>query len=986
MNGWRFFFAVVSLAFCSAAVSVAQTTGDIAGTVIEASGVALPGVTIEASSASLQGTRVAVTGREGTYRFPGLPPGSYRIRATLERFGPGENTATVSLDSTATINFTLQVAAREEVLVAGEIPLVDVTSTTTGTNYVNKVIVRLPVARNYADIVRANPGVNTDQGETRGRSLALTIYGASSAENQWIVDGTNTTNVIKGIQGKAINNEFIQEVEVKTGGYQAEYGRALGGIINVITKSGGNEFHGDGFVYYDSFDWKAQQKITDQDSIANFMRVADYTRTDFGADLGGYLVKDRLWFFGAYDRVQTPAKVSRYISSVLVPNTLEFPLDSTDSLYSGKLTWNAAAGTTFVATVFADPTTNSGAGAADPRQGKFATQVISNPDPGTWSADRHIGGTDYSLRASQLFGSSSLSSLQASRHEDSYELKPVGDAAVPQLRDRTCSGGTPEEPCEIPESDNFVTGGFGRVFGARNRNTSTRDQFRGDMNLYLGKHDLKLGGDYQDAKSHATDAFSGGQRVTRSNELGQVYYRHDFHAASPTDLTPVDIFVNPRTIDIGAYAQDSWRLLPGLTLNVGLRWDQEDIRDYRDASVIKTTAEWQPRLGLVWDPMRDGKTKLYAFAGRFYYALPTDLSVLAYGAQTDATTFNFDPVSIVQDPDVLNHGKAIIQGSSTSVPVDSGLKGIYQDEYTIGVERLLDPTFSIALKGTYRNLGRAIEDRCDLDYAAPINNGSSCAIVNPGSNGLWASGSIPGCNGFDDVDTDGDGIPDTRQCTETSPATPRARRIYRGIEVLARKSFSEKFWLQASYLYSSVRGNYDGEVSQIYAGQTDPGINADFDYPAFFHNSSGRLYQDRPHSARFDGYCATPWKLWVGLQAYLQSGPPQSRIGYFNAYYNAIQLVPKGYEGRLPTAWEANLTFGYPLSLGPVTVTAQVYVFNLFNNQIRTSQDMVWSAQAPAHYPKSLFDPNQDQNNPEYGKATSRQEPRWVRGAIRVSF
>ncbi len=644
---------LVCTLLCSAAVSVAQTTGDIAGTVTEPSGLALRGVTVESSSPSLQGTRMAVTGPEGAYRFPGLPPGLYRIRATLERFGPGEKTATVSLDSTATVNFTLQVAAREEILVSGEIPLVDVTSTTTGTNYVNKVIVRLPVARNYADIVRANPGVNTDQGETQGRSLALTIYGASSVENQWIVDGTNTTNVIKGMQGKAINNEFIQEVEVKTGAYQAEYGRALGGIINVITKSGGNEFHGDGFLYYDSFDWRARQQITDQDSITNVMQVADYKRTDFGADFGGFFLKDRLWFFGAYDRVQTPAKVSRYISSVLVPNTLKFPLDSTDSLYSGKLTWNAAVGTTFVATVFADPTTNSGAGAADPRQGKFATRVISNPDPGTWSADRHIGGTDYSLRASQLFGSTSLFSLQASRHEDSYELKPVEDAAVPQLSDRTCTGGTPEEPCEIPNSDNFVTGGFGAVSGARNRNTSTRDQLRGDMNLYLGSHELKLGGDYQDARSHAANSFSGGQRVTRYNERGQTYYRHDFFAASPTDLTAVDNVVNPRTIDAGAYAQDSWRALPGLTVNAGLRWDQEDIRDYRNVSVIKTKAEWQPRLGVVWDPERDGKMKLYAFAGRFYYALPTDLSVLVYGARTFAQTYNFDPVSLVQDPGVL---------------------------------------------------------------------------------------------------------------------------------------------------------------------------------------------------------------------------------------------------------------------------------------------------------------------------------------------
>ena len=311
--------------------------------------------------------------------------------------------------------------------------------------------------------MRSNPGVGTDQGQTQGRSLALTIYGASSVENQWIVDGINTTNVIKGFQGKAINTEFIQEVEVKTGGYQAEYGRALGGIINVITKSGGNEFHGDGFVYYDSSSWKAAQKITDEDSIVGSMRIDNYKRTDFGADLGGYLFKDRLWFFAAYDRVQTPAKVSRYFSSVLVPNTLEFPLDATDSLYSGKLTWNPGAGTNVVATVFSDPTTNSGAGAADPRQGRFTTIVISNPDPGTWEADRFIGGTDYSLRANRILGSAGLLSIQGARHRDRYELITAGSGAAVRLQDFTCSGGTPEKPCRPPFQPNSAMGGIGFV-------------------------------------------------------------------------------------------------------------------------------------------------------------------------------------------------------------------------------------------------------------------------------------------------------------------------------------------------------------------------------------------------------------------------------------------------------------------------------------------------------------------------------------------
>ena len=256
MRGWSLCFANTALLVCS--VASAQTTGDISGRVTDSSETPLPGVTIEATSSSLPGSRVIVTDRDGQYRIPAIPPGAYRVLATLSGFRPVEQTCTVTLDSSMTVNLTLRLETEEHLRVSGKTPPIDTTSTTTGTNYTSDVISRLPVSRNYADIVRANPGVSSDRGDTEGRFLALSIYGATSAENQWIVDGVNTTNVYKGIQGKAINNEFVQEVEVKTGGYQAEYGRALGGVINVITKSGGNAYHGDTFLYFDSTDTRAE--------------------------------------------------------------------------------------------------------------------------------------------------------------------------------------------------------------------------------------------------------------------------------------------------------------------------------------------------------------------------------------------------------------------------------------------------------------------------------------------------------------------------------------------------------------------------------------------------------------------------------------------------------------------------------------------------------------------------------------------------------
>jgi hypothetical protein len=970
------------------AVGLAQTTGGIAGRIVDASGAPLPGVTVEASGESLQGQRTVLTDRDGNYRLAALPPGLYRLQASLASFASVEKTVAVTLDATSTVRMTLQLSHAEEVLVSGEAPLLDASSTTTGTTYTSSAITHLPVGRNYADIVKANPGVVVDRGATQGRSLALAIYGSTSAENQWIIDGVNTTNVLKGIQGKAINSEFIQEVEVKTGGYQAEYGRALGGVVNVITKSGGNQFHGDGFLYYDSSALQARRVFNvGEDSPLSGMRLDDYRRTDFGADLGGFIRKDRLWFFFAYDRVSFPANVSRYEASPLVPTTMRFPLEGTDNLYSAKLTWNIGPGSTLVGTVFADPTTNSGAGAADPRQGGFVVQPITNPDPGTWESSRTVGATDYGLRFNQLVGSAGLLALQASRHQDRYELTPTGPGLQPQLVVKTCEGGTLEAACEIPQ-EGTVFGGFGFIGGATNHSSSRRDQLRADANLYRDSHEIKFGADYQDAQTSALFFNSGGQAITQFNEYGQTYYEHDFFARSPTDLTPVAWNSLAGAREFGAYVQDSWKVSPGLTVNAGLRWDQERIVDYRNVAVLRLTNEWQPRVGVVWSPGGNGVTKLYAFAGRFYYSLPTDIGIRSFGAYTGATTYNFDPLDVAPNPKVYKHESSLPFRNVIGTPVDAGLKGIYLDEYTLGVERLLGPSLSLGLKATYRNLGNAIEDRCDLDYNYPESNGSFCAIVNPGSSGRYARGDFHYCTG---LDADDNCNPTNYEPLYGALPVPPAQRVYRGIELLARKAFSSRFWLQASYVFSSLRGSYDGEVSEGFNGQTDPGINVDFDDPVTFHNRYGRLYLDRPHSLRLDGFYATPFRLSIGLSAWLRSGAPLNKLGYWNGFsasygFYPVQLVPKGYAGRLPMEWDANLTLEYPITLGPATVTLQAYLYNVFNNQIRTDQDTVWSSQQPAGYPDSIFDPNTKQTNSNYGLITARSDPRLFRAAIRISF
>jgi hypothetical protein len=273
----------------------AQTTGDIAGDATVAGGKGIAGVAVTVAGPALQGTRLATTDANGRYRVSLLPPGQYNVTFTLQNFATEtRQNITVNLDRLTTLNVLLHPTLSEQVNVVGEAP-VDTTSTTLGTNLNTRAIETLPTGRNYSSIVQVVPGTSTDTNPENSQQATVTVYGSAGNENQFIIDGVNTTGVEYGFQGKELNFEFIKEVEVKAGGYEAEYGRSTGGIINVITKSGGNNFSGDVFGYLDNDSLQA-----DADPVVSTAgTVAGFTKQDYGADLGGFIVKDKLWFFGA---------------------------------------------------------------------------------------------------------------------------------------------------------------------------------------------------------------------------------------------------------------------------------------------------------------------------------------------------------------------------------------------------------------------------------------------------------------------------------------------------------------------------------------------------------------------------------------------------------------------------------------------------------------------------------------------------------------
>jgi outer membrane receptor protein involved in Fe transport len=946
--------ALLSLA---AGFSLAQTTGSMEGRAADESGGVLPGVTVEARSPALQGTRVATTDQAGHYRLTVLPPGLYEVTFTLAGFAAeSKKGVSVGLGKDTTLDAVMHPSASASVVVSAEAPVVDTTSTTLGENFSQRAIQTLPTARNYSAIVQNVPGTSSDADSRNTTQGTVTVYGSSGAENAFYIDGVNTTGVEYGFQGKNLNYEFVQEVEVKTGGYEAEYGRSTGGIINVITKSGGNEFHGDAFGYFNS---QGLQATTEP--VVSTSTVTGFTRYDYGADLGGYFWKDRLWFFGAYDRVQntTDNSILNNVSNELVASQT----DSTVNLASAKLTFAITPSQNLIATYIQDPRADTGA-INDPSHSL-------NGDPLTYDGLQDFGGRDYSVRYSGIFGGSWVASAQWARHQEQNSVGPATAAGdVIQYQDSA--------------NNFFQTGGFGLI----QDKTFKRDFYGGSVTKFLTQHQLKFGVEYEQETADVVKRESGGQIITKYNNpvnAAQPIYTH-FYWTTPTatiDNAPISqLNATPEHKNLTLFLQDTWAILPNLTLNLGVRWDQQKIIDSAGTQQVNLNNDFAPRVGVIWDPSKTHKTKVFGSYGRFYEEIPMDLVIRSFSYERQPTIVNFDDTDA--NPPLPDTTAESDFGTSSDIaggfqePSDPNMKGQYINEYIIGGEQEIAQNWAVGLKGVYRNYAEVIED------FACASDGSYC-IGNPGkgSPGQSNGGFYPGFTSMFSL-----GIFNDPPNLTTYP-TPRPVRIYKAIQLDVTKRFSDNWQMIASYIYSTLEGNYDGEYSPFTQDTlNDPNISAAYDYYEFFTNGSdlsvitnrGPLSNDRKSQFKISGLYVTPFKLQVGLTGYYRTGTPFTRMGYSDAYGRyEFFLTPRGAEGRMPSTYEADLHLGYPLAIGPVDVNLLCDIFSLFNAQRAIILDQRWGFQEADNASPTPV-------NPTYGQATLRTPPTIVRFGVRVSF
>ncbi len=889
MKNWTKVAALAAVALLVASGAFAQTNGRIEGTVKDSNGAALPGVTLTATAPTLPGNKTAVSGNDGTFRLLSLPPGMYSLSAALDGFNTVEQRdIKVGIDRTVTLDLTMTAAFAGELTVLGEAPVVDTTKAQSGISVSSEVFDKVPMARDFYAVAQIAAGAGTDNSD--GTNDSPTFYGSTGAENQYVIEGLNTTGAETGTQGKTLNFDFIQEVEVKTGGLPAEYGRLTGGLINAITKSGGNQFQGDVFGFHEGGSLQSDDSTAKDRPATTTQVVNTDKRNDFGFDLGGFFVKDKLWFFAAYDRVDRTdeTQVIRQLTAPGSPGVgAQIPADITQDLWAAKLTWRINSNNSMSATGFGDPRT---------RDGNIFT--IGGPEI-TWKGKRDSGSGDYVARYDGVFGGSWVVEALAGKHKEKDSFSGPGKSHAEYI-DQTVS-------------PNAITGGF----GFHQDQTFDRDEYKADVSKFLGNVELKFGGD-RETTSTVNSNWNGGdgQRIylRHSNTFGN-YYRHrvyindrapGYDRSNPaTWQIAKPLTSEPESISTSAYAQAAWKVMPNFTLNLGFRWEQQKVNGRDGSTQIDLDDNYAPRISFAWDPQANGRAKLYGSWGRYYENIPLDINIRAFGGEVQCLCQNFDPDpnNILPDP---NLGYSLLGGSTE--PVDPNLKGQYIDEVLLGYEYEVAPNFALGVQGTYRDLGRVIEDFLIVDSGGYF-------IANPGE-GLGSTGT------FYDY---------------TTVKAPKAKRTYKGIELTARKRYSNGWQMYASYLWSKLEGNYDGTF-QVSTGQLDPNINSAFDYFDFLVNADGKLSNDRTHTFKVNGSYTIQngplTDLTIGASAYWESGAPLTAYGYGYFYQNwEYYLTPRGSLGRGPSDYEADLHLGYPWKIGGHELQFLVDVFNILDRQ-----------------------------------------------------
>ena len=797
------------LAFALAVTGLAtaqERFGALTGKVTDQQGAVVPGVTITTTNTQTGEARVFVTGADGTFRALDLVPGRYSVKFELSGFTTAERKdILVQLGREFELNTQLSVGAQTEtVQVVGEAtPLVDQRSTLIAHNVSAEEFDRLPKGRSFQSIALTAPSVNS--GEVEG---GFQVNGASGAENSFTVDGIVTNSVLYGSSRQNTVFEYLQEVQVKTSGITAEYGGALGGVISAVTKSGGNTFRGEGHYYFDGSAIAAvpvKRLVLDpiNDTTVGYTqdKESPAKNQEFGGSVGGPIMHDRLFFFGAYSP-RNENKTNTYNFTSGDPSQ-DVERNIWRQQAFGKLSFASRRLNVNWSTLWTPTTatgTFSGYNSSTPN-GFVGTRSSILPQIGR---GYEINQLNDSVNADINMTNSSFVSVRGGIFHDRFS-----DTGISETTPWLYGNSTAAVNGILPAS---LQGGTGTSNTPRAQitafDTTNRASFGLDYNHSFnagGFHTLKGGYGYQHIENNIDSHYPGG--------YVQIFWGQPFTFGGVTTGTGTYGYyeVNDRVIKNKAgsaihalYVQDQWTVGSKLTLNLGLRTENEKVPTFRP-EYLKYAFEfgWQeklaPRLGAAYDLRGDGKVKLFGSWGRYYDQTKYELPRGSFGAETwciyyrGLNTLDLNSLSLsnMPGPDLWTTPGSCRDRRvpSFAASIDPDTKPMSQDSTSGGVEFQSGRNAVVTVHYIHNNLRETIEDIGFLDSTG--NEGY--IIGNPGLR--LASFQFP------------------TGATPNGQPIPRPLRTYDALELGYERRLSNNWFFSANYTLSRLYGNYAGIAS-----------------------------------------------------------------------------------------------------------------------------------------------------------------------------
>ena len=944
---------VAFLVAAASAFAQGVQTGIITGIVQSADGLSLPGVTVTASSPSLQGRRSALTDVNGVYFIKGLPAGTYAVSFDIASFQPSHNdNVMLTVGGTTEVNKTMLVAGRAEtVSVSAEAPS-PVATTTLSQAYTKAEVDALPVGRRPQDIAELAPGLTNNTPNTS----QVTIAGATAFDNVFMLNGVDINDNLFGSPNGLFIEDAIQETNVLTGGITAEYGRFSGGVINVITKSGGNRFNGSFRENFSNPKWIQETPREKSNAVVHQDVLAKTSEATFG----GPIVADRLWFFTA----------GRYQQSA-TPNTFAQTGGAWtrfDTNKRGELKFTA---TPFTAQTISGEYTNN----ATTQKNTASLNAASSLDPSVLvnlSIPNSLLVTNYN----GVLGRRYFAMLQYS--QKTYEFLDAGGTKTgitdSPFRTRGVAAG-------VPASLHYAA----PFFSALDPEQRNNRQFTGSLSRTLsnsgtGTHDLKGGGEYYRSIRTGGNAQSATGYVFQSDYLvanGKpvvdaqgvpipLFQPGVSRVQNWLATTGAIIHIDTRSL----YFQDRWVVAPRLSLDLGARFESVKSRATGDIVTVNTS-KWMPRLGAAFDLTGDSRTTLQATYGHY----SGKYNERQFGSNTDVgnpsrVTYGYTgPTGQGRDfaPgfDLRNYATIISASFPTAnIFVASGVTSPTVREFTAGLGREFGQKGYAKVTYQWRRWSNFLEDVINLSNGTVdvnrrgANVGTLTKVIYDNTNGI--------------------------------------KRDYQGLVLQNTYRFRESVIFGAHYtLQIRNNGNFDGEAAN------QPGnVSVFADYPEIIgpaldrYLPAGRLSDYQRHKvraygtysanlARFGALDVSPiWRINSGqvyslfadgvaltpIELARNPGYPANDISASSAYRLYFgQLGANDFKGY--GLFDLALTYGVP-----VWKTAKPWIkvefYNILNNDKQIAWDKTVTPDASSAKDASGL-PTGYIQGPRFGQATN---------------